>query len=404
MQKITVLTVILNLLTLFSFSQTITPIPDWTVTKQTDAKILITQSIINNSNSVIYQVRKQATINEDIADWFNNTVTSDMQKEKWMEKQKGSLQESNNVYIYVTEMTDASTKRWYVLYLAHGFGKKQVRFARVTGTPQLDFFQTNSTVATQHFARLAMQDRNNNTAIGESEKTLPVVSEKETITNPQKPPAKLNLVQNEKIHSTIMHLEYEAGMGGAIYPVYNPYILYKDGSIYKDPVEGLNIFDAATSRTAEPKKWGTWKMSGTALNIYWPLEKPKYQNSTWEKSSYYNIVPAKKSETLEGSFKTLTGGGNTALGGDVLVVAAATITFSNDGKFTLAKVAGVSSGRDIWENTNSNADEAGYYKLDQYSIELKYNNGKTENRFFYFYPDSRKHFGIAGSVYMPKSK
>jgi hypothetical protein len=404
MQKITVLTVILNLITLFSFSQTITPIPDWTVTKQNEAKILITQSIINNNNSVIYQVRKQATIDEDIADWFNNAVASDMQKEKWIEKQKGSLQESNDIYIYVTEMTDAAAKKWYVLYLAHGFGKKQVRFARVTGTLQFDFFQTNSTVATQHFARLAVQDRNNNTAIGEPEKPLPVEPKKETITNPQTPATKLNGLQNEKIHSTIMHLEYEAGMGGAIYPVYNPYILFKDGSIYKDPVEGLNRFDAVASRTAEPKKWGTWKMSGTTLSVYWPLEKPKYQNTTWEKSSYKNILPAKKGEALEGSFKTLTGGGNTALGGDVLVVAAATITFSNDGKFTLAKVAGVSSGRDIWESTNSKSDEAGYYKLDQYSIELKYNNGKTENRFFYFYPDSRKHFGIAGSVYMPKSK
>jgi hypothetical protein len=404
MQNTFLLSFFISLVSQTCFSQIITPIPDWTVTKPTEEKILSTQSISSNNNSVVYQVRKQMTVADDLSGWFTNAIASDIKKEKWRETQKGSLQESNGLLIYVTEMTDAASKKWYVLYLAHGFGKNQARLARVVGTPQTDFFQLNAGEATKHFARLVTLDRNNNTSIGETEKPLPDEPKKETIINRQTPGVKLTGVQNDKIHSTIMHLEYEAGMGGGIYPVYNPYILFKDGSIYKDPVEGLNIFDAVTSRTAEPNKWGTWKMSGTTLTIYWPLEKPKYQNSTWEKSSYYNIVPAKKNETLEGSFKTLTGGGNTALGGDVLVVAAATITFSNDGKFTLAKVAGVSSGRDIWENTNSKSDEAGYYKLNQYSIELKYNNGKTENRFFYFYPDSRKHFGIAGSVYMPKSK
>lgn len=402
MPNTTLLSLFLTLLAQTCFSQTITPIPDWTVNKLSDDKILSSQSIAGYNNSVVYQIRKQTTINENLASWFNSTIALDIKKEKWTETQAGSLQESNGLLLYVTETTDAASKKWYVLYLAHGFGKKQARLARVTGTPQTDFFKTKAEEATKHFAGVVTQDRNNNTTIGEPEKPIPAEPKKETIINRPEPATKRTGLQNDKIHSTIMHLEYEAGMGGAIYPVYNPYVLFKNGSIYKDPVEGLNLFDAVASRTAEPKKWGTWKMSGDALVIHWPLEKPKYQNSTWEKSSYKNILPAKKGEALEGSFKTLTGGGNTALGGDVLVVAAANITFSKDGKFTLAKVAGVSSGRDIWENTNSKSDEAGYYKLDQYSIELKYNNGKTENRFFYFYPDSRKHFGIAGSVYMPK--
>jgi hypothetical protein len=201
-----------------------------------------------------------------------------------------------------------------------------------------------------------------------------------------------------------MHLEYEAGMGGAIYPVYNAYILFKDGSIYKHPVTSPADLDMPGSKQREPKNWGTWKIDADKLLVYWPLEKPKYQNSTWEKSSNKNVMPAKKGETLEGSFKTLTGGGNTALGSDVLVVAAANITFNQQGKFTLAKTAGVSSGSDTWENTNSKTDEAGAYILDGYTIELKYNNGKIQRQFFYFYPDSRKHFGIAKSFYMPTAK
>ncbi len=221
--------------------------------------------------------------------------------------------------------------------------------------------------------------------------------------NPNGINTKLQATQAASIHAVIMHLEYEAGMGGAIYPAYNAYILFKDGTIYQAPVTSPADMDIASSKQTEPKKWGSWKMDADKLIVYWPLEKPTYQNSTWKKSSYKNVLPAKKGEILEGNFKTLTGGGNTALGGDVLVVAAANITFNKEGKFTLAKTAGVSSGRDIWENTHSKTNEAGTYTLDGYTIELRYNNGKTQRQFFYFYPDSRKHFGIAKSVYLPKA-
>jgi hypothetical protein len=87
-----------------------------------------------------------------------------------------------------------------------------------------------------------------------------------------------------------------------------------------------------------------------------------------------------------------------------MIVAAANIVFGAQGKFSVARTAGVSSGRDFWENNSGSSSETGYYKLDGYTIEFKYNNGRTERRFFYFYPDSRKHFGVGNSVYMPKRK
>ena len=158
------------------------------------------------------------------------------------------------------------------------------------------------------------------------------------------------------------------------------------------------------SKQKEPLSWGRWKMQGTTLTAVWPAEKPRDQHTNWEKNSYYTVNGAKKGEQLEGSFKTLSGGGNTALGGDVMVVSAANISFNKEGKFTLARVAGVSSGRDFWENTNSKSNEAGTYFLDEYTIELKYNNGTTERSFFFFYPDSRKHFGIGQRIYMPLKK
>jgi len=187
----------------------------------------------------------------------------------------------------------------------------------------------------------------------------------------------------------IMHLEYESGMGGGIYPVYNAYMLFKNGDIYKYPELCLADLGIAASKITEQMKWGTWKQNGTSIDVSWPTEKAERYNTTWEKKSLYNILPATKAEMLNGSFSSISGGGNTALGGDVMVMAASNISFNKEGKFTLEKVVGVSSSRSVWENTSANSNHAGTYLLDGYSIELKYYNGKTERSFFYFYPDSK---------------
>lgn len=404
MQKILLLFFIAPFYFNIAICQTVTPIAGWVVDKEKDTKILSSQSTSQDGKSIVYDIRKQTTAELETTDWFTAAIKADIQKEQWTEPAKGITSEAYNIQLYVTAITDAASKKWFILYMGYGFGKKQVRLARVVSSPEGSFFQTNGGIATKHFTSLAKQDENSNTTIAATEVQEPVKEKQPVKTKEPLVNTKAKGTPTVNINTVIMHLEYEAGMGGAIYPVYNAYILFKDGSIYKHPVTSPADLDMASSKQTEPKKWGTWTMSNDKLILYWPLEKPKYQNSTWEKSSYKNVLPAKKNETLEGSFKTLTGGGNTALGGDVLVVAAANIAFNQQGKFTLAKTAGVSSGSDVWENTNSKTGEAGIYTLNGYTIELKYNNGKTQRQFFYFYPDSRKHFGIAESVYMPKTK
>jgi hypothetical protein len=397
-------TVTAMLLCCCGFSQTITPIPGWTNVKVSTPGIAAAQSTSAGDNYGLYQVRRQEVNNEELKAWFNSGIQADLQKEKWTEQNKGSFNATTDILIYITEVTDAAQKKWYLLYMGYGFGNKQVRMARLSSTHDKDFFQANGTLVSKHFGKLASQDMKGNASIPENKeentaaKKTVVQNKKVAIASPGKG------VKSTDIHSVIMHLEYESGMGGGIYPVYNAYILFKNGSIYKYPVVSPADLLVAVSKQTEPLKWGTWQMNGTIISSYWAAEQPKYQHETWEKSSYYITVAAKKGEQLEGSFKTLSGGGNTALGGDVMVMTSENISFAKDGKFTTARVAGVSSGRDIWENTNSSSNEAGTYLLDEYTIELRYNNGKTERSFFFFYPDSKKHFGIGQSIYMPKGK
>jgi hypothetical protein len=386
------------------FSQTISCIAGWKMVKNNSTAVAFTQSYRADEKAALYQLKKQITTEEDFADWFNTSVKTDIQKEKWTETITGEINKTNEVYLYLTEIKDNADKKWYLLYMGYSFGKKQSRLARLTTTIDLAFFKEKGNEVSTHFAKIALQDRQSNNKKGE-EKVITKTSKPPIINKKNEIETAIGKdIKKDQIHAVIMHLEYEAGMGGAIYPVYNAYILLKDGSIYKHPITSPAYLDVAASKISEPKKWGAWKQNGTTIITYWPTEIPRDQNSTWEKKSYYNTLPAKQGEHIEGSFKTLTGGGNTALGGDVLVVASANITFNQQGKFTLAKSAGVSSGSETWENSNSKSGEAGTYTLDEYSIVLNYNNGKTERRFFFFYPDSRKHFGIGQSVYMPLKK
>ncbi|WP_205509965.1 hypothetical protein [Longitalea arenae] len=100
--------------------------------------------------------------------------------------------------------------------------------------------------------------------------------------------------------------------------------------------------------------------------------------------------------------KPIGGGGNTAMGGNTMIVYSSNITFNENGQFLMKKTGG-GSNTDFNVNTSaySNSNAAGTYKLNGYSIEMGYNNGQVVRKLFYFYPDSRTTFGIGDHAYVP---
>lgn len=335
------------------------------------------------------------------SNWFKDAVAADIQQQKYTETQKSDIKKAYAINIYVSEITDAATQKWYVAYFGYVYSNNKIRIGKAIGLNQKDFEQNTPKVVT-HFSQLAKKEGAQDIVGAASPKIVtgdkPVAGKKNnldaiTILN--------GGLKDADIYTVIFHLEYEYGVGGAVYPVHNPYILLKDGSIYKEPVISPYDLNTTASRQAEPRKWGTWKMNGTQLTSFWPAEtNKKYQEKVWEAKSYFKISGAKKDETLKGSFKTITGSGNTALGGDIMIVSAANITFNNSGQFTLAKAAGI-SGQGPWNTQTSKSNESGTYTLRNYMIEFKYNDGTIQRRFFYFFPDSRDHFGIGSSAYIP---
>jgi hypothetical protein len=111
---------------------------------------------------------------------------------------------------------------------------------------------------------------------------------------------------------------------------YNPYLLLNDGTVYSHPYVCIYDMDVAKSRQAEPKKWGTLRQENPTMLVV--TMNSDHKPDKWEgKGQWFWASPAKKGEKLAGTWTTISGGGNTALGGGSIVVASNVLTFNNQG-------------------------------------------------------------------------
>src|SRR5690606_2419851 len=130
-------------------------------------------------------------------------------------------------------------------------------------------------------------------------------------------------------------IDYEAGYGGYIYPVHNPYVFFKDGRYVKEPKDPVDELNLDVLTTDDAVTWGNWKRKGNKVTL------TDRNNSDWEKEwPGARAFPAAKGESVSGSFSTLSGGGNLAVGGSIGVISYGSMTFTSDGWFTNERLGG----------------------------------------------------------------
>ncbi|WP_234734471.1 hypothetical protein [Tellurirhabdus bombi] len=294
----------------------------------------------------------------------------------------------------ITTGTTKGGKTQLIVYMAVE-KENQKQLARVITDPDVNFFKPYLSTALKHFLKTT------GTRIKAGSVREPVARTKKP--RPSRPATPLTApgkgLTHAQIQGVYMHSEMRYGVGGFMYQEYEPYVLLKDGTLYKNITVSPYDLDVPASRKVEANKWGTWQKNGSKMNIRWSDGK----TDSWDK--WHLGQPARRNETITGSFKTISGGGDIAMGGSTMIVSSKNITFSPDGKFTYESMGGGSSSSSgVGVSAYSNQDKAGNYQLDGYTLTLKFNNGLEERRFFYFYPDSRRHFGIGSSVYVPQKK
>ena len=346
-------------------------------------------------------------------DWFTAAIDKNMRQSGFSlphTKDKKNISYST-LSSFSSKVTDKNNKVWYIAYMAYRTNGQQFRLAKLFSSPDITYYTNCMKSAAMHFGKLAKQEGAFETSgmvdVAKNNPPVPVVPptvEKEsahgTIVNTENVTSVIRGLKPTEIKGIVINLEYSYGVGGAVMSEYTPYLLLNDGSIYSNPVVSPYEFDVALSKQKEPKKWGTWKISGGAITVNWAA-----RNTTekWEKNWFW-ARPAAGNEKIDGAFVSMAGAGNTAMGGNVMTVSSKNVLFNTAGRFALTSVSVGSNYADygISASAYSKKDEAGAYSLNGYSIELRFNNGSTMRRVFYFYPKDRAHFGIGKIMYMPK--
>jgi hypothetical protein len=186
------------------------------------------------------------------------------------------------------------------------------------------------------------------------------------------------------------------GVGGMVTFDFDAYAVFQDGTISRDLNE---VFGDKTARN--PKDWGRWQQSGNGFNVTWNNGKTKKLGG----SLFYRTFASSSGDRLEGLYRSLGGGGNTALGGNVMIVDSRNIQFYRNGSFEESSARGGSSGQTTTSSKNS---ATGTYTLNGHTIELRYADGRTLRTSFYFFPSkggkTADSIGIGSRVYSRSSR
>jgi hypothetical protein len=355
-----------------------------------------------SQNNFIYEVMPlEKSIDAELADWLNRTAMNTIQEAGCSIPASANTQRKTlqSVHILGTYALDKAGRMKSFFLLAYRKADNTVRYARIMypGNPK----NTNLNVAVNHFAKLAKQEGvviNSGKAADETnDKQKETTATKQQKTTPTTAPGQG--LKPAEIKGVVINAESGIGVGGMVTIEYRPYLLLQNGSIYRYPTVAPYDLDVAASKTAEPNKWGSWKLEGKTLAVTLP-EKGVMKTERWQGDWFFAKAPV-ANEKIKGAYMTIGGGGNTAMGGNTMIMYSSNINFNDKGQFTMKKTGGgTNTDFDVNTTTYSNSNAAGTYKLNGYSIEMRYNNGQVVRKLFYFYPDSREAFGIGDDAYV----
>ena len=164
------------------------------------------------------------------------------------------------------------------------------------------------------------------------------------------------------------------------------YLLLKNGDILEKFYDSPYEIDVAESKRKHAKYWHKWEKRGNKIIF----KKNNGKEYIWEK--WYETVPAKKGETIDGAFKSID-----PIGGDWWY-SFNTIEFKKNGEFVAGQLKGPGSS---WKTVITESGQRGTYVLDRYTITLKPEGGPEKSFLFFFYPDDHQYFVIGRSHFLP---
>lgn len=386
-----------------SFAQvTVPPISGWDLDEKSGSYILKPGKAANataEGKEFLYEIMPIAkSEGQPIEQWFASAIDKDVTQAGFtLPASNKKITTNQSIISYSTELTDKKGKSWYVTYVGYQVGDGDNRFARVMCSPDVKYYAANMRPVADHLNQLAKLDASAEASGKFARASNPHGRQesKTPVNNAQSEAMPEKGLKTQEINGILIHLEYNTNADGKMVRIYKPYLVLNDGSIYSEPVISPYSLDVAASKQKEPKKWGTWKLKNNSFMVEWTATN---ETEKWFKNWFW-ATPSQKEEKLEGSFMTVNGLENATVKSGEKAFTSKFIYFNKDGQFTLAgnENTAMPSASEF-----KKYNEAGTYVLNDYSMELHFNNGTVIRRMFYFYLQGSTHFGIGNTVYAPK--
>lgn len=178
------------------------------------------------------------------------------------------------------------------------------------------------------------------------------------------------------------------GVGGMVISDFEPLVFFRDGTYFEVGDEALEDVDLAARRRDQPTQWGRWTKSadGFALTDH----KGRSSQAKLQGGAFFKAFPAEAGGgKLAGKYSRVSGGGNSALGGEMTIAARNDLSFEADGRYMRASSAGAAGSgamTGVATSTYSRqpASGVGRYRIERHTITLTEPDGRTRRQFFAF--------------------
>jgi hypothetical protein len=175
-------------------------------------------------------------------------------------------------------------------------------------------------------------------------------------------------------------------VGGFLYPVPVPVVLFRNGDALTD-IEGLSFSSGpAAHKRAHPDLWTQWRRNGARIQLH--DAKKGWRDLTYKTT--YAKLPA--GYALDGAYHSLSGSGTVAIGGTDSVAAWREYAFGRDGRVVRGGGAGayaqIAGGATAISSVAPN--QRGRYRIDGITLHIQYDDGAKEARIIVTDPEDPK--------------
>jgi len=199
----------------------------------------------------------------------------------------------------------------------------------------------------------------------------------------------------QPVEALVFEVYYISGVGGMVLPDYRPIVLFRDGIACRCLDMPLADIDRSEIQRQRPDDVTRWQKTSSAFVLTWPGNREPTKIA----------IDVKRPEglgrdaRLDGFWRRLGGGGNTALGGSTQIAASMGYQFNQDGTFSLERTAGASAPGVV---TSGKRQEQGRYAIEGDALTLSFADGRTERTSIYRQQDDGRTLWIGGASFVSR--